>query len=279
MTATTRLLPVALGAALAAGACTTTSVRRAALVPHMQPTMRDGQPMNDAIGELGVGVSTLVQTHAPSEGNTEAGVWIPRLQANGALRFQPIKDFDMGLIYEQGFKSGAKQISPDIPEPHGDAYGLGLTMGYSIPTGEPGLRIGVALDLIRYSVPYVEYRTCVDFCGGVPWTEVDRANVGVGVVSLGFVPSYNQGPWTVFGSLTLRNHPTVQRGGVEVGVVNDEDVESGPMNAVLAGGASYTLPARVKLSMIIYQSLSSDPVNYGPTMAASFTLPFGNKKY
>lgn len=257
-----------------ASGCYNRSVRRAALVPHAQPTLRDGQPIDSGIAEASMGLATLMSASAPSEGDPNAGVYIPRIQANGALRFRPGNRFDIGLIYEHGFEKGSTAIAEDQPNPTGDAKGLGLSMGVSIPTGEPGLNVGLTGDFIIYSVPYIEYSTCID-CP-TPYTNVEEFSEEVPVVSLGVIPSYRRGPWTVFGSLTMRNHPTTRRGEITTDD-DDNSVDPGPFNAIVAAGASYTTPARVKLSMLVYQPVTTDPVEYAPTLAAAITIPFGSR--
>lgn len=275
---TTVLFTTSLALSLALTACSTHSVRRSALVPHMAPTMRDGQGLGDAVGQVDLGSSAIVAVGEPKEGNTEAGLHIPNTQVNGALRFQPLRNFDIGLIYERGFDQGSTSIAPDQPDPEGDASGLGMSLGYSIETRDPGFRVGLSMDFINYAVPYVEYRTCIDNCFGSPYTEVDRATVHVPVIAFGVTPSLRRGPWTFFGGLTLRSHPTVERGGVEYGEYNDKDLEAGPLNAVVAGGASFTTPARVSASVLVYQTISQDPVEYAPTIAAMISLPLGTKQ-
>lgn len=276
---TTLLFTTSLALSLAASACSTHSVRRSALVPHMAPTMRDGQGLGDAVGQLDLGSSAIVAMGEPKEGDTAAGLHIPNTQVNGALRLQPTRNFDIGVIYERGFDQGSTSIAPDQPDPEGDAQGLGISLGYSVQTRDPGFRVGLTMEFINYTVPYVEYRTCIDNCYGSPYTEVDRANVNVPVIAFGVTPSMRRGPWTFFGGLTLRSHPTVERGGVEYGEGNDEDLESGPLNAVVAAGTTFTTPARVSASVLIYQTISQDPVEYAPTLAATLSLPFGTKQF
>jgi hypothetical protein len=258
--------------------CSRYSVRRAALVPHAAPTMRDGQPMGDAVAAVDLGVQTLVQTRDPAEGDDTAGLHIPRIQTNGGLRFQPAEGLDIGIIYERGWADGATSLAEDQPDTEGDAQGFGVTMGYSMATGDPNFRVGLSLDLINYNVPYVEYRTCVENCGISPYTDVDRHKVNVGAIAVGAIPSYQHGPWTFFGSLTLRNHPTVPRGGTE-GPIDGDDIEGGPLNAIVAAGASFTTPARVKASILVYQPMTNDPVDYSPTVAVMISLPLGNRQF
>ena len=56
--------------------CSTYTVRKAALGPHIAPPLRNGQGMADARGEAQVGASTLMSAGAPEEG--EPLEWRPQ---------------------------------------------------------------------------------------------------------------------------------------------------------------------------------------------------------
>lgn len=268
---TLRILAVA--SVVVAAGCYTDSVRRAALVPHAQPSLRDGQPVGDARAEVALGLATAVQAHEPGEGNGNAGVEIPRLQSNVAVRLRATNDVDVSFLYEHASPRGATAIADDQPEPQGTARGYGVGMNYSIPTSDPGFRVGLTGDFLVYRVPVVEYRTCID-CPS-PITNVDHYFDEVPVVSFAVTPSLARGPFTYFGSFTLRNHPTIARSSIEGPLDWEEDLEAGRFNAIAAVGASYTMPARVRGSLLVYQNLSRDPVAYGPTLAVAVTIPLG----
>src|SRR5688500_18683807 len=204
-----RLLLAAL--TLASG-CSTYTVRKAALAPHIAPPLRNGQGMADARGEAQVGASTLMSAGAPEEGeNANAGLYIPRVEMNAALRTRLRNNVDIGFLWDHGFRQGAYATSEDMPEPkNGAVYGGGPSLFYSMPTGAPELRIGLGLDFMIYSIPYVEYRTCVTNCGGEMYTRVTRGRDNIGVYSLALVPRWKSGRFTLFGGGTVRNPPTIE---------------------------------------------------------------------
>lgn len=260
-------------------ACSTYTVRKSALAPHMAPPMRNGQNLMGAAAEASVGASALARTDAPKEGpDANAGLYIPRVEVTAALRKQISSDLDLGLLYDHGFRRGAYATSEDQPEPNnGSVYGGGVTGFYSVPTGTPGLRVGIGLDLLIYSVPYVEYRTCVDLCGSEPYSRVDHDRDSIGVYSLAVIPSYSTGRVTVFGGGTVRNHPTIDKGSIEgpLEIDSDDEVKSGPPNFVLSGGIDIELGQGIRAMAIVYQPIDRDPVDYAPTLGVGLTLPLG----
>ncbi len=266
-------LIVIISAALAG--CARYSVRRSALVPQPTPTLRTGQPM-ERVAELSLGMSTLASVQAPAEGDDSAGLHISRHQANGNLRFRPTRNFDLGIIMERGFSSGATALASDQPTPdHGDAVGFGTSLHYSIETRDPGFRIGIGADLLTYNIPNVEYRTCYENCDGVVATEVVEKNTMVPVYSVAVTPSWRLQRWTVHGGVTIRNHPSIARGGTE-GFYDTDDLEAGPPNVIISAGAEYALANGIKAAVVVHKNLAIDPVEYGPTVAALITVPLSS---
>jgi hypothetical protein len=265
-------------------ACTTYTVRKSALAPHIAPPMRNGQNLLGAAAEASVGASALARTRDPVEGpDANAGLYIPRVEVTAALRKRISEDLDLGLLYDHGFRRGAIATSEDQPEPrNGSVYGGGISGFYSVPTGNPGLRVGIGADLLMYSVPYVEYRTCVDVCGGVPYSRVDHDRDSIGVYSLAVIPSYHTGRITLFGGGTVRNHPTIDKGSVEGPIdplfETDDEVESGPPNFILHAGLDVELGQGIRAMAIVYQPIDREPVDYGPTLGIGLTLPLGRHK-
>ncbi|HEU5057324.1 MAG TPA: hypothetical protein VFU21_12395, partial [Kofleriaceae bacterium] len=261
-------------------ACTTYTVRRSALAPHIAPPMRNGQNLMGASAEAAVGASALGRAKDPVEGpDANAGLYIPRVEAVAALRKQVSSDFDLGVLYDHGFRRGAIATSEDQPEPNnGSVYGGGVTGFYSVPTGTPGLRVGIGLDLLLYSVPYVEYTTEVDGS----YSRVDHDRDSIGVYSLAVVPSWSTGRVTLFGGGTVRNHPTIDKGDIEGGVDplfdEDDDVESGPPNFILSAGIDVELGQGIRAMALVYQPIDREPVKYAPTFGLGLTLPIGRYK-
>jgi hypothetical protein len=262
------------------GACTTYTVRKSALAPHIAPPMRSGQDMGGATAEAAVGASALARGKAPVEGeDANAGLYIPRVEVVGALRKRISEDLDLGILYDHGFRRGAYATSEDQPEPrNGSVYGFGVSGFYSVPTGSPGLRVGIGLDLLTYSIPYVEYRTCVDFCGGTPYTRVDHDRDSVGVYSLAVIPSWKSGRFTLFGGGTVRNHPTIEKGSIEGVLDSDDEVDSGPPNFIVHAGLDVELGQGIRAMAMVYQPVDRSPVEYAPTLGVGLTLPLGRYK-
>jgi hypothetical protein len=251
------------------------SIRRAALAPHMAPSLRDGQGMGDSAVEGQVDTSTLASERAPSEGDDDnAGLYVPTVELGAALRRRIQRNMDIGFVWDHGMKDRARAVSPDEPDPdNGSVYGGGLTFFYSFPTAEPGLRIGTGLDVIVYSVPYVEYKTCTTCQPMSTSIERDRAQTTVYAGSI--IPSWRSGRVTVFGGATVRNHPTVPKGEVVVGNPDDDEgpVRGGPANWVAQVGGEVELGAGVRAMALLYQPLTRDPVSYGPSLGIGLTVP------
>lgn len=260
---------------LSLAACTT-SVRRAALVPHQQPLIRSGQSMGDNRHELAVGSSTVATWDDPEVvDGANAGIAVPRWHFNGAYRLQPRPNFDLGLIMDWGLDKGSRSLSDDQPDPdNGDVQGFGVSLGYSLQTDGP-LSIGFASDLIVYSIPWVEYETCIDPICVLPFSTVEEDRDLIAVLSLGIIPSYRIGRHvSVFAGANLRNHPTIQKSDIEIGPdFEDDEVESGPGNIVASGGAELELANGLRAMLYVYQPIYMDPVRYGPTVGVSLTIP------
>ena len=72
---------------LCSAACTTYTVRKSALAPHIAPPMRNGQNLMGAAAEASVGASALARGKDPVEGpDANAGLYIPRVEVTAALR-------------------------------------------------------------------------------------------------------------------------------------------------------------------------------------------------
>ncbi len=269
-------LVAAAGALIGLSACGTYSVRKSALAPHLAPPMRSGHGTGQG-SALAFGSPTVATAVAPEEGpGAHAGLHIPRAEVGGALRGALTPNFDVGFVWDYGARQGATKTAADEPSPqNGGVWGGGLSMFYSAPTGHPGIRLGLGLDLLRYSVPYVEYRTCVADCVE-PYTDVHHDREGVNVYSVSVIPSWRHGSVTLFGGGTLRNHPMVDKGEIEIGVYPDDEVSEGPANFIATVGAEVELFGGVRALGMVYQPLTQDPVRYGPTFGAALTIPLGS---
>jgi hypothetical protein len=236
--------------------------------------------MGDAAFEASMGASTAASGERPREGEgANAGLFIPRVELGGAMRAQVGELFDVGLVWDYGAREGAYRTSPDQPTPdNGSVWGGGASAFASLPTLTPGFRVGVGLDLLVYSIPYVEYRTCATGCLK-PYTTVDRDRENVGVYSLSIIPSWRAGRVTLFGGGTMRNHPTITKGSVE-GPAEDllsDEVEAGPPNFVVSAGVELEVVAGLRAMALVYQPITTDPVEYGPTLGLALTIPLARR--
>ncbi len=262
--------------ALAAG-CQTYAQHRAALVPHQTPLPIDGQPLQSA-GQLALGASNLGNAVAPGIGNPDAGDVVPSDQLRGSLDLRASHNVALGVVYENGLAAGATRIkSSEPPMDGGDSVtGYGVHMMVSIPTSNPAWRIGLATELMMWTVPWVEYTTCVENCGsGTGTTVMSSGRDQVPTAAIAIVPSYRTGRLTVFAGFTARNHPTIIEKTETVLANEPADVQSGPFNVTAQAGAEIEIASGVRASLLVHQTLTRDPVIYGPSLAAMLTIPLG----
>jgi hypothetical protein len=231
--------------------------------------------------EFSFGSASVASAGTPRLGDPDAGIEVPRVDLNGAFRFKIGQDVDLGFVWDQGLDEGAVSLAPDQPSTNnGDVYGGGLSLGYSAAfPDEPRFRMGLTVDLLFYSVPFVEYRTCIENCQGQPMlTTMDRGRAGIPVVAIGAVPSFRLDRLTLYGGFTLRNHPTVERGEIEEDLDlddGDEEVSGGSFNVVASVGLDVEVTSSLRASLQIYQPLTETPVRYLPTIALGIALPIG----
>jgi hypothetical protein len=267
---------VALGAILTVGS--SVQKRRAAVVPHMVPTPRSGQPIHDGRGQVYVENSIVTRAKNPTEApDANAGLYIPRYQMGGGARLRLGQNWDLGVLFEYGFRRGAITVADDVPPgPDHGAFGAGLSVGYSIPATR-FFRIGLVLDTMLYAVPYMEYlaSNCAppfDTCTG------GEKNINiVPVFSLSVLPSFRVTRWLVlFAGVTLRNHPTIAKTSEET-IGDDQDVQVGPPNVTLGAGAEFQLHRQIRFLLHAYWPVTRDPVIYYPVIGAGLSISFGKR--
>ena len=144
---------------MAASGCTHT-VRRAALVPHQQAIGHSGSRAQST--EISVGTPSLVTSGEPRVAAGEnAGIVIPRWQGQGGLRIPVRRSMTVGFHAEYGLDAGSKALADDQPDPEGDVMGAALSLFYTAEIS-PDFDLGIGGQLWLYSIPYVEYQTCVN---------------------------------------------------------------------------------------------------------------------
>lgn len=258
--------------------CGTYNYNRAALVPRATPRMTTGQPI-DGQAQIAVGASSVAHLGKPGVGDPNAGVEIPGTQLHGDLRARIGEMVSFGILYENGLDQGAKPLkSTQPPVEGGNVAGYGLSLDVAIPTSDPRFRVGLGVDAMVWSVPYVEYFTCAAGEDCFPYSVQESGRDLVDTFAASITPSFKATPEvTVFGGVTARQHPTIQQKGMEMDpLFSEPEVESGPVNFIVSGGASFSLGnGAVSASAVAYWDVSSDPAKYKPGLALMLAVPFG----
>ncbi|HSK04754.1 MAG TPA: hypothetical protein VK932_26065, partial [Kofleriaceae bacterium] len=260
-------------------ACGTYNYNRAALVPRATPRMSTGHPL-PATAQLTAGASSLAHLGAPGPGDPNAGLEIPGTQLFGNLRLQPFEGLTLGLVYENGLDAGAKPLkSTQPPVDGGNVEGYGFNFDASIRTGDPRFRVGLGVDAMVWNVPYVEYFTCAAGEECFPYSIVSRGSDTVESLAVSLTPSYRPSEGvTVFGGLTVRNHPTIKQKGQTSDPLFEPEVRAGPANFIVSGGVEVALAGGALLaSAIAYWDASREPVEYGPGVAVMLGIPLGRR--
>jgi hypothetical protein len=254
----------------------TGNIQRSARVPHPGVPLGSGQPLATP-AELAAGLSNVTDVSKPRVGDASQAVEVPSTEMRDELRFRIGKRGQIGAIYEQGFGSTSKQPDPtQAPVGHGDVMGYGLSGGYAFQTSTPGLSIATTLEVMAWSVPYVEYVTCTSCL--TTYTIVDHGRANPMTLGIGVAPSYRSGAITVFGGAFARNHPTTERKEINTDVTfrDGGDVESGPLNLLLHAGVEIELERWLSALVIVHQDVVADPVRYGPGIGVALTARLGN---
>ncbi|MBS1118070.1 MAG: hypothetical protein H6Q90_298 [Deltaproteobacteria bacterium] len=273
--------PFALALMLVFAGCGTYNYNRAALVPRATPRMTNGQPLTGK-GQVSLGASSVANLIEPGVGDPDAGIEIPGTQLHGDLRGRISDLLSFGILYENGLEQGAVPLKRTQPPVNGGSVqGYGVAIDVSIPTGNPKLHVGLGVDAMVWSVPYVQYFTCAagDTC--FPYMIEDRGHDLVDSFAASITPSYRVADdVTLFGGVTVRQHPTIQQKGMELDPLFQEpEVESGPPNFIVSGGAEISFAdGGILASAMAYYDVSQTPAKYGPGLALMVTLPFGKVK-
>lgn len=252
---------------MTAAACGATASQHSALAPRALPTPRTGQPMIGLV-EAGLSHSTLAELRSP-ENNTNSGIHSPRHQGRGELRFRlrGIPKLEFGFTHERGLSYQARSLDGDGPELQGSASGAGVSVFYPARLS-PKVHVGLALDAMMFLIPYVDYMPC-DIVGCTdPPTILDEGRSLKPVLGFSVAPSYDVTSFLAFfGSLTMRNHPTVIGYG-------EGNVDFGNINVVGAVGAALTIPkVGIRAAVQVFHTVTEAPIKYAPTMAVSLSIP------
>jgi hypothetical protein len=252
------------------------NIQRSARVPHPGVPLGSGQPLATA-AELAAGLSNVTDLVKPRVGDASQAVEVPSTEMRDELRFRIGQRGQLGLVYEMGFGATSKRPDPtQAPVGNGDVEGYGVSGGYSFETSTPGLSIGTTIEVMSWSVPYVEYKTCTS-CPTL-YTIMDHGRANPITLGLGIAPSYRSGAITVFGGAFARNHPTTQRKELNTDVAFSDggDVENGPLNVLLHAGVQIELERWLSALVIVHQDVVANPVKYGPGIGIALTARLGS---
>ncbi len=245
------------------------NIQRSARVPHPSVPLSSGQPLG-APAEVSAGLSSVTDLVKPAVGNASEAVEVPATQMRNELRFRIAPRAQLALIYERGFASTTQQPdSTQAPVGPGDVTGYGASLGYSFATSTPGLAIGTTVELMGWTVPYVEYETCTNCIE--PFTTVEHGTASPMTLGVGIAPTYRRGRMTYFGGAFARNHPTTLRKELNTDITFDDgdgDVRSGPFNLLLHAGVEVELQRCFPRSSSCTRTSSRTPCSTAPASAS-----------
>jgi len=253
----------------------TGNIQRSARVPHPGVPLSAGQPL-ETPAEFSAGLSNVTDIIKPGVGDASQAVEVPATEMRDELRFRLGQRAQLALIYEQGFGATSQQPDPtQAPIGPGEVHGYGVSAGYSFPTSTPGFSIGTTLEVMGWSVPYVEYVTCTNCVG--TYTIIDHGRANPMTLGLGIAPSYRSGRLTYFGGAFARNHPTTQRKefNTDITFSDNGDVRDGPFNVLLHAGIAVELERWLSAVVVVHQDVVADPVRYGPGIGLALTARLG----
>ncbi|HEY1811190.1 MAG TPA: hypothetical protein VGG74_02480 [Kofleriaceae bacterium] len=259
--------------ALAAG-CQTYAQQQVALVPHATGMLTDGQPL-DHVAQLGFGASNVFDPVAPTA-SAANGDYVPGTQLRADLALRLGKHAALWFAGEDGFASSAHSVSATLPfiNSGADVLGGGAGLTVFVPTSIPRFKVALSSEVIFWNVPWVQYSTCTVGCNGLGITTADQGTTLVPTLAVDVTPSYRIGAFTVFAGVTLRNQPTVPAADT-TDVADSADIQAGAFNVTLHGGLSYLVADAFKVMLSLQQTITSDPIAYGPSVAFMVRIPLG----
>lgn len=272
------LIFAAVAVSLASAAPPTYRVRRSALVPHPSPPAWSGQPLSKPI-ELRVRNSTVLVPVEPSESpGANAGLYVARHNVGGSVRARAGDNWALGVGLDVGLDEDAMQIADDSTKPpeEGATHTWRVSARYSLPL-EHGWRVGFGGSAGLLSAAYHETGECIANCEGAPQYYEESGIKTVPVWSLSLLTSRRLAAATLFGGLTVENHPrNTKNGTYTVGDDDsDDELSSGPAYVLVGGGVEWQVTDDLKLLGQIYQPVSSEIARYGPVLGVSVAVDLG----
>jgi hypothetical protein len=92
-------------------------------------------------------------------------------------------------------------------------------------------------------------------------------------IALAAIPSWRLGDVAIFGGVTGRNHPTIEKHAVTDRPDDGEGPRMGSLSLMASLGFEAELAAGLRLGMALYQPFPVGPVSYAPTVSAHLAIP------
>jgi hypothetical protein len=251
-----------LASSLALLACThsATTVSQTGIVPAPRPLAYDGQPLARPV-RLEGRYTSVVEKLEPDNGRP-SGDYVARDHLGAAVRFAPpfMSSTDIGIAIDTAWSRRSEPVNSDLPErPHQTAWSMVFGIRHSVPIS-PELRLGVGVDMGFLIAPVR--------VGGSSESESD----GALIASLGVVPSYRTGNFTLFGGFHLVSEVNVPRTLVVDDSFDAPEAEAEGGALVLSGGASINIESGMHVMAQLAKPFSSEFADHG--VQVDFMLAF-----
>lgn len=254
---------------VAAGCARPVAVRRAAMVPLLSsPWGAVGETAGTSLGVGAKGLPEAVDTQAPGNTGSSAGLYVPRLQFDADVSTKVAERVRIGGRVEASSASWASPARNDLPELLPSAMLLGLTTGASFhqPIDRGGVVVSGTLSL--HFLPF----STEELSGG-------RGTYHAGTAALvgasgALLPYYRVGPVTMFGGFQMASHGVNQRGAVTTHT-NDSSVSAGATYAAVGLGARLGTPSGFSVVAQCWVPLSTQPVQYPAIASLAVAYGFG----
>lgn len=260
-----------------ASGCTHYEIRQSSLVPAatLPPA-----PSSRGHADVYIEDTTVTYLSYPERApSSDAGLWIPRHQFQGALSLHVSDHLSLRLLGLDGLSAGAIKAAPStLRNPGSDmwAWGYGSTVSLK-PFGDRH-ELHVSFGMFWVGVPCYREVTCDDEdCGSEPYLEkaVEYEKAAVTYGSLVYAYGFSQ-RLDLLVTAAFRNHLTNQESFSSSHPGADIDV--GPAYLTVGIGTEIRLYDFFSLVPYVQWPLNRDPVIYGPIVGFGLrgTLPDRN---
>lgn len=240
--------------------------------------MTTGQPQPTRIA-LGAGAPSLADLTDPSLTEQDSGIALPRRTTRAMVSLGITPYWSISAIRDVGTASSPYTFDPTLPKlDDRHVEGRGMQMDFSIRTSEPRFRVGLSFEMMMWKVPWVAVDRCIADCeygdpGAYLWGDDMVPTFGAAVA-----PSYRvTDNLSVFGNLTVKNHPTMVNDVTNAGH-QPAEVHGGPTSAIFAAGMALEVERHLELALQIAQPVTNDPVSYGPSISGWLRVGFGSSE-